>query len=127
MKNQSEAPLFKTKYNGIGKLKPEINDEASLLVVGQSYTIRELMEKFTRGIAPAITKLGYGTEDPSFDDIDETQLPDYDISEAKQTINEYYSEQKSKKRLAEKLLKEASDITKQKSESVTDEGGAATS
>lgn len=113
MKKQSEAPLFKTKFNGIGKLIPEINDEASLLVVGQSYTIRELMEKFTRGIAPAITKLGYGTENPSFDDIDETQLPDYDISEAKQTINEYYEEQK-KQRLAEKLLKETSDITKPK-------------
>lgn len=115
--------IFKTRYNATKfPIKGEYNEEVSLLIVGQAYTIKELMEKFTRGISPAITKLGYGTENPDFDDIDETALPDYDISEAKQTINEYYTKLRNKKHLAEKLLKEASDTTGENSSQADDEG-----
>lgn len=82
-KNAHTYPMFRTPYNFILNTRDmEANTGLSLTIPGQSYTVREILEKFTRGLAPRVSKNGVFEEDPSFDTIDATQSPDFDLTDA---------------------------------------------
>lgn len=55
----------------------------SLTVPDQSYSIREILEKFSRGIDPYLTKLpSYDEDDIDVeDDVTPDRLPDHDLSD----------------------------------------------
>jgi len=59
----------------------ETNNEPSLTVPDQSYTIKELLMRFTSGGMPAIAKTGTYEEDPTFEDLDPTRLGDFDLAD----------------------------------------------
>lgn len=59
----------------------EENTQPSLTVPDQSYTIKELLMRFTSGGMPDIAKTGTYEDDPSFEDIDPTRLGDFDLAD----------------------------------------------
>lgn len=62
--------LFRTNYNN--RLIPsrgEVNNDPSMTIPGQSYTIKEILERFTNGQSLNIQKTGSYQENPDFDDI----------------------------------------------------------
>lgn len=71
----------------------EIKGE-SMTVPDESFTIPEILEKFTRGVDPMLSKLGHGfdEQDVDFEDLPENWIQDLtDIDEAKGFI-EYQQE-----------------------------------
>lgn len=67
----------------------EINTMPSMTVPDQSLTIPQILQLYSRGIVPNISqKEGIGWDNPSFDDIDPTLDPAFDIIDAKRGLNE---------------------------------------
>lgn len=62
-----------------------INDEPSLTVPDQSLTVREILDRFTKGIPVDIgmqdNSLEYDGDDPSFDDVNPFLDPAFDLSD----------------------------------------------
>lgn len=48
----------------------------------QSYTIEEIITRFTGGIVPTANNMLFYDDDPDFDSIDPTMRPDYDLVDA---------------------------------------------
>lgn len=65
------------KINGISKTVP--ND---------SYTIAELLMKYSTGIMPPVFRSGFYEENPDFETIDETQLSDFDLADVTRIMEE---------------------------------------
>lgn len=97
---------FQTQWNFDPANWPgEINEEPSLTVPDQAYTVQELLEKFTSGGIPPVSLPGQYDDDPSFDDIDPTRLGDFDLAdltalqielaEKKATLDAYIEAQKA--------------------------------
>lgn len=73
---------YKTWYNyKLNKEGMEKNGLPSETIPGQSYTIRELLEKFTHGVSPAVAKIPTYDPDQGFDDVDPTSAPDFDLAD----------------------------------------------
>lgn len=83
---------FITKFTftteGIGHKKSE---KPSLTVPDQSYSVQELIEKFTRNIPVPISQIGNYDEEPDFDNIDPSRLSDYDLTTLQDMQIEYQS------------------------------------
>lgn len=75
--------MFTTQYNYIyDESKMEIiSDKTSLTFPDMSYTVRQLLEKFTFGQPVRVFKEGIFEDDPSFDYIDPTRSGDFDLSD----------------------------------------------
>lgn len=73
----------------------ETNNEPSVTVPGQAYTIEELLVKFGQGQNPVSVKDGiYYGEAQDFDDFDPTTSPDFDLVDAENTLNQIKNRQK---------------------------------
>lgn len=48
----------------------------------QSYSIEEIITRFTGGIMPTVNNRVFYDDDPDFDSIDPTMSPDYDLVDA---------------------------------------------
>jgi hypothetical protein len=48
----------------------------------QSYSIEEIISRFTGGIMPTVNNRIFYDDDPDFDSIDPTMRPDYDLVDA---------------------------------------------
>ena len=48
----------------------------------QSYSIEEIITRFTGGIMPTVNNRVFYDDDPDFDSIDPTMRPDYDLVDA---------------------------------------------
>ena len=48
----------------------------------QSYSIEEIISRFTGGIMPTVNNRVFYDDDPDFDSIDPTMRPDYDLVDA---------------------------------------------
>ena len=48
----------------------------------QSYSIQEIITRFTGGIMPTVNNRVFYDDDPDFDSIDPTMRPDYDLVDA---------------------------------------------
>lgn len=73
----------------------------SLTVPGEAYSIRELLQKYTQGIMPAVAREGYyeDTDDEDFDVLPD-RLPDFDLTHldiAKTIIEEAQTKKTSEK------------------------------
>lgn len=62
-----------------------ISDTSSLTIPDQSLTVREILDRYTRGIPMDISMedndLGYDGDDPSFDDVNPFLDPAFDLSD----------------------------------------------
>lgn len=93
----------------------EKTDPVSETIPGESYSIRELLERAIIGNVPNIEKKGSYAEDPDFDDDDETRRPDFDLADATSSIDELenkFSLEKTKQKIAKQ--KEIEDLEKEK-------------
>lgn len=103
MKNKTETtqdtPKFRTQYNS--KECPrgyETPKGVSQFVPGQCYTIKEILERFTLGMAPPVYHPGAFDENPDFESWDETQAPDFDLADFTQLSAELEEKQKQSTR-----------------------------
>lgn len=74
--------MFKTNYNA--KYSPrggEFNQEPSMTVPDMALSVHEMLVRFTNNTLGNIAKTPYYEENPSFDTIDETNNPDYDLAD----------------------------------------------
>lgn len=96
-KNQKVPPRWNS-YKYDPDLSTEINSGELLVVPDQSYTIPEIIEKFTRGISLNIMREASYSDTDDFDEVDErSMIKDYtDIQESVERIRER-KERKSKK------------------------------
>lgn len=80
----------RTHYNfNLTKHDMEYNNGPSLTVPDQAFTVKEVLEKYTNGVLPDLTKNGsYPDTEPSFDDTDPIQDPAFDLADATQLLQE---------------------------------------
>lgn len=81
------------------------NNDPSVTVPGQSYTIAELIEKHRIGISPEVSKPVTYMENPTFDDVDPTADPDFDLADVttlKSEIDLKVEKAKTKKKVEPK-------------------------
>lgn len=85
-----ENPTIVTAYNYDPSDNPgELTTKKSVTVPDQSLTVEEILDLYARGIGiDSIYHEGSGLDDPSFDDLDPTQRPDFDIIEAHQILGD---------------------------------------
>lgn len=133
---------FRNHYNYKHTAKDKEHPSGpSLTVENQAYTIREILEKFTRGAAPSVAfKPVYESNGEDFDQINETMLGDFDLTDASEAIAKLETDyvnriQLLKSKVADKKQSEAkrapkkTDITepdqnepKQESEATSENG-----
>ena len=65
------APHVHEKVTGESETIPE-----------QSYSIEEIITRFTGGIMPTVNNRVFYDDDPDFDSVDPTMRPDYDLVDA---------------------------------------------
>lgn len=74
---------YVNQFNFVHDLKKEEKiSPISLTMPDQAFTIKEILEKFTNGVPPELTKLPQYQENPDFDSYDETLDPAFDLSDA---------------------------------------------
>lgn len=86
----------------------------SMTIKGSAYTIKELLEKFTRGLYPSVGKDGIyeidvDDEKVSFDDINPFTKPDADLSDidsTRQELNELKGRLNNDRFIKDKKLKD---------------------
>nr|QJB19970.1 MAG: hypothetical protein [Microvirus sp.] len=60
----------------------ETVDKVSMTVPDQAMTIKQILEKYTNGINPNVSRqVGYHDGEPTFDDIDPTRDPEFDLAD----------------------------------------------
>lgn len=104
--------IFQTNYNAVPRLG-ESNNLPSKTIPGDSYTIRELMEKFARGQIPPIAKQTYFDDPEDFDEIDPTKDPSFDLSDATQmreSLDEGFRSKKAQKQASRELAKSSAEM-----------------
>lgn len=72
----------------------EWNDGTTQTIEDDTYSIRELVERFTKGQYPLVQKQGIYDEDPDHDSEDLSALTRKDIFEQQQYIGDTFSKQK---------------------------------
>ena len=81
--------MFINRYNYVPTEKycfEKENNEPSETVPDQSYTISEIITRFTGGILPNITRDVSYDDEPTFESDDITRRPDFDIVDAMETL-----------------------------------------
>lgn len=105
-------PYFTTPYNYTQE-QGEVNNDPSETIPNETYTIRELLEKHTRGVLPhGIHREGIYDENASLDSLDLPQTRQLDLVEQSQLIEQ------TKKTVDQlnALLKSEAENQKQKDE-----------
>lgn len=93
--------MFINRYNFDPKAKhvfEKSNTAPTETVPDQSYTISEIINRFTGGILPNIQRNVSFDEDPTFDSDDITRRPDFDLvdaSEALASLSEKFEAEKA--------------------------------
>lgn len=100
-KKLQEKPRFRTNYNGYkSETDFEKVDPISLTIPNETYSLRDIVEKFSREYPKHLLRMGYSDEidetDPDFDDVDLTRVPGFDLVDAYEMMEDYKSK-KSKK------------------------------
>lgn len=108
MSKKQETPKFRTHYNAL--LIPrqtEINNGISLTVPGQTFTIKEILTKFSNGMELNLGHPGQFQDDPSFDDYDVTRDPDFDLADATEQLSAFTERQQQTARARARAESEA--------------------
>ncbi|AXH77706.1 MAG: hypothetical protein [Microviridae sp.] len=96
-KPQKNYPL-KTQFNNVEcESEFEKIDPVSMTIQDQTYSLRDIVEKFSREYPRAMLKNGYFDDIDDFDDIDETRLPDFDYVDAIDLRENIKNKQKTQK------------------------------
>lgn len=74
-----------------------ILDDVSETIPNQSFSIQEIITRFTGGIMPTITKRVYYDDNADFDSVDPTLRPDYDLTDAYSRLSELSDEFEQRK------------------------------
>jgi len=128
---KKKIPTYRTPSNY--HLHPRVyekNDDPSMTIPGESYSIRELLEKQTQGIMPPIHRQQIYDENPTFDTDTTVHNPDYDLTdkenlliEKKAQLELLIKEQKQKKDQGSSKTRELnSGSTKKDNDRTTTEG-----
>lgn len=94
---------FRTQYNR--ELTPsnsEKIDPVSITIQNDTYSLRDIIEKFSKEYPKHLLRQGYYDGDENYDEIDPTRSPDFDLSEAFELKKELV-EKSSKKKLLSSL------------------------
>ena len=103
----------------------EVNDQPSETIPGESFTTVELLQRWTQGNLPEVRRQIYHDNPESFDDIDVTKDPAFDLADAfeyrekakqKELLNQAYAE---KTKIAEAEIKAKTEKEKSESEAET--------
>jgi len=89
---------FQTPWNyKYWENRGEINIGPSITVPDLNLSIQQILDNFSRGISnDQISRFPIGLDNPTFDDIDVTQDPAFDIIEAKQIADQIDQRQKQR-------------------------------
>lgn len=87
IKTEEHKPRFKTNYNGFKSITDyEKVDPVSITVPNETFSLKDIVEKFTREYPKEMLRTGYydeiNDENPDFDDIDITRSPEFDLVDA---------------------------------------------
>lgn len=103
----------------------EINNLPSMTVPDQSYTVRDLLERFTTGVLPVSSRTPVYSDNPDFDNYDEIENPDFDLSDYHSGMLELEASLSRRKHAKdvepEKLVASVSDENKRGSSAADDE------
>lgn len=98
-----EKPKYRNSDNfklGQSEKDFEENNEPSMTVPDESFTIKEILEKYTRGIAPNIFRTpSYAPDEVDFDDMTITDGNDFDVTDVEaeySVVNQRIEASKSK-------------------------------
>ena len=80
------------------------SEEPSLTTPDMSYSIRNLLEKFTSGITPPVMREGKFDEDATFENYDITRNGDFDLADASQMKAELQASQEAREAKYQELL-----------------------
>lgn len=90
-----EKPRFKTNYNGYRSNSDfEKVDPVSITVPNEAYSLKDIIDKFSREYPKNLLRNGYFDQEfdgEDFEDIDPTRQPDFDLVDAyelREQINE---------------------------------------
>lgn len=105
---KESKPRFKTNYNNYKSESDfEKLEKGSLTLQDESYSLREIIEKFSREYPKHLLRTGYSDEvnfdEPDWDDIDPTRQPDFDLTDAIE-LREKLREKSRKKEVKRQIL-----------------------
>ncbi|AXH73068.1 MAG: hypothetical protein [Microviridae sp.] len=100
MKKETKLPRFKTNYNAhlYNNEMGEHNYLPSMTIHNDTYSLRDIMEKFSREYPKNLERNGYydDVDENDFDDIDITRQPDFDLVDAHELRDNLKSKYKEK-------------------------------
>lgn len=105
---------FNTHWNFTPKFA-EVNSGEIVTVPDHALTVHEILAKYAEGTLPSLMKLGSGEENPDFEDVDETQVPNYDLVDAQMSMFELEQNKKLRDKLFEEQ-KQAGEKAKKEAE-----------
>lgn len=112
----TNKPKLRNRYGfTLRKEDMEATRGKSLTIQDDSFTIKEILEKFTRGIDPMISKVGhYPDEEPDFDDEDLEQFNKLEFSEQREIMSDTSELGKKARKTIEKVKKDQEDAEREK-------------
>lgn len=96
--------MFINRFNYVSTEKycfEKANNDASETIPDQSYTISEIITRFTGGILPNIQRNVSFDDDPTFDSDDITRRPDFDLVDASEALASLSEKFEAKKAAAQ--------------------------
>ena len=73
----------------------------SQTIPDQSYSIEEIITRFTGGIMPTVDHRVFYDDDPDFDSVDPTMRPDYDLVDALADMDSLFKQFEARKKEVE--------------------------
>lgn len=104
-----QKPKLRNRYGfTLEKKDMEFTRGKSLTVQDDSFTIKEILEKFTRGIDPMISKVGHfpDDDDPDYDDEDLESFNKLEIGEQREIVEDTTTRGKNAKMKLDKIKKD---------------------
>lgn len=105
---KQEKPKFKTNYNGYKSVNDyEKVDPVSITVPNETFSLRDIVNKFSREYPKQLLREGYydgENDDIDFDDVDLTRQPDFDYVDAFELKGEIQEKYKKKSKVAEEIF-----------------------
>lgn len=116
---KTEKPRFRTNYNNYKSVTDkEKVDPVSMTVPNETYSLRQIVEKFSREYPKNMLRTGYfdTNDEYDFDDIDPTRSGDFDLVDALELKGKIQEKRSRKQTIQETLKTDAQPTETQPSE-----------
>lgn len=133
VRQPKQTPKFRSNYIRVEKGIFEKNDGSSATVPDQSFTIRQLFDRYSMGMLPNIGRDPIYDDEENFDNYDRTNDPDFDLADATERLQqlsenlrlnkELQNNKKAQTNAPETLLKSEATQQTGKTEGVNDDVG----